>query len=109
MRERALAAELEHLNCQAKSGRGLITWPVKRPLWFGVNCNFPVTGREARAHLLSPGIGVQALPSLPTPMPDIPRGASLDPLTTHVRQAGKWVHKSHMLGLCDMCPLVIGK
>lgn len=56
-----LAAELEHLSCQAESGKGLITWPEKGPLWFGVDYNFLAAGREARGHLSSSAMGVQAL------------------------------------------------
>lgn len=55
-----LAAELEHLSCQAESGKGLITWPEKGPLWFGVDYNFLAAGREARGHLSSSAMGVQA-------------------------------------------------
>lgn len=56
-----LAAELEHLSCQAESGRGLITWSAKGPLWFGVDYDFLAASHEAMGHLLSPAMGVQAL------------------------------------------------
>ena len=63
-----LAAELEHLSCQAESGKGLITWPKKGPLWFGVDYNFLATSREARGHLFSSAMGVQALHLWPPPL-----------------------------------------